>query len=257
MKRAFFLVFLLIILQNLNAQRFIGGVVGGMNITQIEGDQVNGYKKAGFNAGAMLMIPLNRKQTFFVTMELLYTQKGAFQSNFTETVKALPYDDTLLINPSIPKNNKIYYKIRLDYVEVPVIFHYEDPRTGFAIGVGASWSRLVNYQETLFGHRLYTDLQSGRYKRNEWSYLIDVKIPIYQALKLNFRYQYSMLPIGAERTFYSGNNVAPFTRLPYNNVLTLRVVYTFNDRYILNNSTNKNGERMGPKWVRASAPKIY
>lgn len=255
MKRLLIITFFLIFVLQLSAQKFIGGVVGGMNITQIEGDQVFGYKKAGLNLGGMVMLPLDRKQRFFITTELLYTQKGAYQSNFKGSVESFPYDDTLLIDPSFDEIKSIYYKIRLDYVEVPVVIHYEDKLTGFAVGVGASWSRLVNYQETVFGHRLYTDLNSGRYKRNDWSFIIDVKIPVYKALKLNFRYQYSLVPMGAERTFYSGNNVAPFTRVPYNNVLTFRVLYTFNDKYYLNNSKTKSGERNGPKWVRESAPK--
>ena len=255
MKRIVFLAVLMAFALNLSAQKFIGGVVGGMNLTQIEGDQVNGYKKAGFNLGGMVMLSLDKKQRFFVTTEILYTQKGAYQSNYSGTVKSFPYDDTLLNNPSFEKIDKIYYKIRLDYVEVPVVFHYEDPLSGFAVGIGASWARLVNYQETLFGQRLFSDLQSGRYKRNDWSFLVDVKIPVYKALKFNFRYQYSIVPMGAERTFYSGNNVAPFSRVPYNNVLTFRLIYTFNDSYILNNSKSRNGERKGPKWVRESSPK--
>ncbi|HNX22280.1 MAG TPA: outer membrane beta-barrel protein [Bacteroidales bacterium] len=255
MKKILIVAFCLFFVFHLNAQKFVGGVVGGMNVTQIEGDEVNGYKKAGFNLGGMVMLPLDRKQRFFITTELLFTQKGAYQSNFSGTVESFPYDDTLLIDPSFEERPNIYYKIRLDYVEVPVVIHYEDQNTGFAVGVGASWSRLVNYQETVFGHRLYSDLNSGRYKRNDWSFIIDVKIPVFKALKFNFRYQYSIVPMGAERTFYSGNNVAPFTRVPYNNVLTFRVLYTFNDKYVLNNSRSRTGERQGPKWVRESSLK--
>lgn len=249
MKKLFVLFFSIFILSSLSAQRFIGGVVGGMNLTQVEGDEVNGYYKAGFNGGGMVMLPLNHNQTFFITTELLFNQKGAFKSN-TTWVDARPLDDTLLINYDIPKNNKVYYKLRLDYVEVPILFHYEDPHTGFALGIGASWARLVNIKETFLGYQLHTDLNSGRYYKNTWNFILDVKIPVYQALKINFRYQYSIAPIGADRTFYTLVNADPYQRRLFHNVLSFRVLYTFNDKYYLNNSYKKDGSRNGPKWIR-------
>lgn len=252
MKKLVFLIILSFTISTMVAQRFIGGAVVGMNLSQVEGDEVNGYKKIGLNGGGLVMLSLNKKQTFFITTELLFTQKGAYQRN-TTGVDARPMDDTLLINYNIPKNNKIYYKLRMDYVEVPIMIHYEDPFTGYALGVGASWSRLVNFKETFLGYELYTDLQSGRYNRDTWSFIIDVKVPIYMGLKFNFRYQYSLAPIGADRTFYTLNNADPFQRKLYHNVLSFRMLYTFNDKYTLNTSTYKDGTTKGPKWVRMSS----
>lgn len=249
MKKLFVLIFFFFILSSLSAQQFIGGAVLGMNLSQVEGDEVNGYFKAGFNGGGLVMLPLNEDRTFFITTELLFNQKGAFKSN-TTWVDARPLDDTLLINYDIPKNNKVYYKLRLDYVEVPVVVHYEDPFTGFALGIGASWARLVNIKETFLGYQLHTDLNSGRYSKNTWSFIIDVKIPIYQGLKLNFRYLYSIVPIGEDRTFYTLVNADPYQRKLYHNVLSFRMLYTFNDKYYLNNSFKSDGTRKGPKWVR-------
>lgn len=249
MKKLFILLSLIFVITTISAQKFIGGAVAGMNISQVEGDEVNGYFKAGFNGGGLIMLPLNKNQTLFLTTEILFTQKGAYKSN-SGSVDAKPLDDTLLINYDIPKNNKVYYKLRLDYVEVPIIFHYEDPNTGYALGIGASWARLVNIKETFLGYQLNTDLNSGRYYKNTWNFIVDVKIPIYQGLKFNFRYQYSIVPIGANRTFYALVNADPYQRKLYHNLLSFRMLYTFNDKYYLNNSYKNNGSRNGPKWIR-------
>jgi hypothetical protein len=250
MKKVFFVVLILIFAIPGKAQIFIGGFTVGTNITQVEGDEVNGYSKIGFNVGPLVMIPLDKKQRFFITMELLFSQKGAYQKNYSNDVSARPFNDTVLFDPSYQIDSSIYYKLRLDYVEVPIVFHYEDPYTGYAFGIGFSWARLVNYKEMVFGRRLYADLQSGRYYRNDWSFIVDVKIPLYRGLKFNFRYQYSMVPMGAERNFYESYNTPPFTRKPYNNVLTFRLLYTFNDKYTYNNQRDRSGKLIGPRWVR-------
>jgi len=250
MKKLLFVFLFTSILIIGKSQIFIGGFTAGANITQVEGDEVNGYNKLGFNVGPSVMLSLDKKQRFFVTMELLFTQKGAFQKNYSNTVDAKPLDDTLLFDMSYPYRNDIYYKLRLDYVEVPVVFHYEDPYTGWAFGIGGSWARLVNFQETVFGQRLFSDLESGRYNRNEWSFLLDLKIPVYKGLKFNFRYQYSIVPIGKDRVFYANNNGGKTVRSPYNNVLTFRILYTFNDKYTFNEKNDRTGKRVGPRWVR-------
>lgn len=253
MKKIFCLFLFAVLLLPLKAQKFIGGVVAGMNLSQVDGDEVYGFKKVGFNGGGLVMLPLNRKQSIFVTVELLYNQKGAYQRNTSSGADAFPYGDTVLFDPAFPyKNNKIYYKLRTDYVEVPLLFHIEDPYTGFAFGIGASWARLVYLKETLFGRRLYADIRSGRFYRDNWNFLLDVRVPIYKGLKFTFRYQHSIVPIGAERTYYALVNADPFTRKMYHQVLSFRIMYTFNDRiYYLNQSRNPDGSRRGPKWVRA------
>ncbi len=251
MKQIFCLFLFVTLLLPLKAQKFIGGVVAGMNLSQVEGDEVNGFKKVGFNGGGLVMLPLNRKKTFFATVELLYNQKGAYQRNTSSGADAFPYGDTVLFDPGFPhKNNKIYYNLRTDYVEVPLLFHYEDPMTGYALGVGASWARLVFLKETLFGRRLLSDIRSGRFYRDNWNFLVDVRVPIYKGLKFTFRYQYSFVPIGADRVFYTLNNADSFTRKMYHHVLSFRFMYTFNDRYYLNQKTNPDGSRRGPRWDR-------
>lgn len=227
------------------SQRFIGGVIAGGNLTQVDGDWVYGYRKVGVNAGASVMLALNQKQTWFATIELLYTQKGAHKKNLADSMLNVP----LNIDESYAYNKKIKYRLQLDYVEIPLVFHYEDYHTGCALGVGVSWGRIVRAIEIENGYKLTTNINSGTYSKSDWSLLADIKFPLYKGLKLNFRFQYSFISIRKRDYFYKNGEVEK-GRTQYNNTLTLRLIYTFNDKYQLNDKKNRNGKRIGPKWVR-------
>ena len=247
------------------AQRFIGGIAVGMNITQVDGDEVFGYYKTGFNGGPYVKLMLDKKQRFSVTMELLYTQKGALQKTGIYIENIAKGDIAFIDHNYSTYYPKIFYKLNTDYLELPLLFHYDDPRSKVAIGVGFSWARLVTIKEyeqlwdherlktdSLGARRLNTTVSSGRYNKNDWGIMLDVKIPIYKGLKFNFRYQYSLAPFGKVREFFSQseNATMPIKRKPFHNTLTFRLVYSFNEKYTENNNYDKNGYRIGPKWMR-------
>jgi hypothetical protein len=250
-------------LPSASAQRFIGGVAVGMNVTQVDGDELFGYYKVGFNGGPYVKLMLDQKQRFSLTMELLYTQKGATKKYPAQHDAKIAKGDTSLIDPAYPDyDTKFFYKLRTDYLEIPLLVHFEDPRSKFGVGIGFAWSRLVYIKEiehdfrradTIRGaRRLDTKVNSGRYNKNDWSIIADVKIPIYKGLKFNFRFQYSLAPFGKVRQFYSTseNATAPIERKPYHNTLTFRIIYSFNEKYIENDNYDWEGNRIGPKWIR-------
>jgi len=256
-------ILLFFFLPSTSAQRFIGGITAGINLTQVDGDQVFGYHKVGFNGGPFVKLMIDKKQRFSVTMELLYSQKGAAKKYPAPGGALRALDDTLLIDTRYSKyDTKFFYKLRTDYLEIPLIFHYDDPRSKISIGVGIAWARLVYIKEiehdytrndTIRGaRRLNTTVNSGRYNKNDWSIIGDVKIPIYKGLKLNFRFQYSLAPFGKVRKFYSGspNATAPTKRWPFHNSLTFRLIYSINEKYTENISYDREGNRIGPKWIR-------
>jgi hypothetical protein len=248
-----------------SAQRFIGGVAVGMNLTQVDGDEVFGYYKVGFNGGPFVKLMLDKKQRFSLTMELLYTQKGALKKSNGSYVEYFAKGDTTFIDPLYPEYDRtILYKLRTDYLEIPLLFHYDDPRSKISIGIGFSWARLAYIKEMEWdfsmpdsssgARRLNTTVSSGRYHKNDWGIIADVKIPIYKGLKFNFRFQYSMAPFGPVRQFFSRseNATAPIERKPFHNTLTFRLIYSINEKYAENNNFDKNGNRIGPKWIRDS-----
>jgi hypothetical protein len=246
-----------------SAQRFIGGIAAGMNITQVDGDEVFGYYKVGFNGGPYVKLMLDKQQRFSVTMELLYTQKGAVKKSSGTYVERIALGDSALIDERYPKSNKKYmYNLQTDYLEIPILFHYDDPRSKICIGFGFFFSRLVYIKEMQWdfrlpdsvsgARRLTTSVNSGRYYKNDWGIIADLKIPIYKGLKFNFRFQYSLAPFGKERHFNTRitNDHSYIKRWPFHNTLTVRLVYSFNEKYTENTKYDNEGNRIGPKWIR-------
>jgi len=244
MKKILSILLLTLFSVPLSAQLFYGSVIVGGNVTQVDGDYIIGYRKIGVNVGASVMMPLNKKQSWFATVELLYTQKGSYSLKDFATLRE---PDSNLINYQFKRDESIKYKLNLDYVEIPIVFHFEDYASGFAFGAGVSWARLVSVKEIENGYRMITDLNSGTYRKNDWCALADVKVRLYKGLKLNFRFQYTFVPIRT-RVFYE--DTKPEVRKQHNNVLTLRLIYSFNEKYKLNEKKNRRGEQMGVKWVR-------
>jgi len=262
-------LFVFCFLPSASAQRFIGGVTAGFNLAQVDGDEVFGYKKVGFNGGPFVKLMLDKKQRFSLTMELLYNQKGAVQKIPVPQGNLVAFGDTALFDPNYPDyDRKIFYKLRTDYLEIPLVVHFEDPRSKIGIGIGFAWSRLTYIIETQMNfrnvvvdtgaRRLTTAIGDGRYHKNDWSIIADVNIPIYKKLKFTFRFQYSLAPFGEVREFYEHNgNFKPNPnstgverRWPFHNVLTFRLVYSINEKYMENNNYDDQWKRIGPKWVR-------
>lgn len=236
------------------AQRFIGFVSAGANFAQIEGDDVHGFYKVGANAGPGLKLPVNRKQNLYLTVELLYAQKGSRKHcspGYFDTVNYAPamFED---VDRNIPFNPRVKCQIALDYVQVPVLFHYEDLRTGFSFGAGFSWSRLVRAKEIYNGFTRTTNVRSKTYKTSDWSFIADVNIRLYKNLSLDFRYEYSLVPIRTMEFTYvytDGSTVSETYKL-HNHMISTRLVYYFNEKFVKNTRVNNNGQTMGTKWVR-------
>ncbi len=253
MKKLIFIIFCTFLVSMGYSQRFIGSLILGANASQVEGDDVRGYKKVGVVGGASVMIALDRKMQWFATVELLYTQKGS-RSAGTRAFDTTNYAPAMFLdaNRNVEFHPSAKYKCRLDldYVEVPVLFHYEDWHSGCAIGLGFAWGRLVRAQEWYNGFKRNTNISSGTYRTSDWSVVADLKFMIYKGLKLEFRFQYSLRPI---RTFViEYSNVAQSTeyKKQYNNLFSLRLIYSFNEKFVENTRENKHGQRQGVKWIR-------
>ncbi|MCK9339034.1 MAG: PorT family protein [Bacteroidales bacterium] len=259
MKRIILLFFTVFLITTCYSQRFIGSVIAGMNLSQVDGDEVYGFHKAGFNGGASVMLPLDARFKWFATVELLYSQRGSYRSAWRANDSLSPSEHIVNEDNSIPFNDKIKYKLNLDYVEVPIVFHYEDFRTGWALGAGFSWGRLVYAKEIENGWTTTTNIRSKTYTTNDWSVLADLKIKIWKGVKLNVRYQYSFVPI-RERNFEykqpDGTIDKTELRKQYHSVISFRLIYSFNEKYIKNSEWIKGGKN-GPRWIRDTSKSFY
>lgn len=86
--------------------RFGAGIIAGLTASQIDGDESAGYNKLGFLAGLRGTARLTERS--LLSIEFLYAQRGA---------------QTELIRDEF---NPFYFKLTMNYLEIPVQWHYKD-----------------------------------------------------------------------------------------------------------------------------------
>lgn len=201
------------------AQRIKGAITGGFNISQVDGDEVYGFRKFGVNVGPSAIVPINDKWS--IGMELLYNQKGSRQKK--------QFNDSILYDSATGVSKQItgQYKLRLNYVEIPLMLYYTDKNT-ITVGTGLSWSRLVGVKEWEHGKEIETTDLDGPYDKDDFCWLADIRFRVYEKLHFNLRYSYSLDKIRT-RTYYATDNSYQWTRKQYNNVISFKLIYIFNE----------------------------
>lgn len=217
------IIFCLILLQPVHAQRFLGGAAAGINIAQVDGDEVVGYKKVGFNGGAVLKLHLDKNESWSTSMELLFSQRGAYQKAYTNDMC-----DSCWAK-GIDCDKKVKYNLRTWYIDIPLMFHYEHKKTSWTIGVGASYGRLVFLDEVKNGVK--TEDYNPPFFKNDWNLIADLQFRIYRGLKANVRFQYSIPKVPFRKGVeYGVGNTPSWERNFYHNYITFRLIYIINEK---------------------------
>ncbi len=170
---------LFLFVQGITAQRqrtFRGGIIGGINLSQIDGDGILGYNKLGVMAGVHLRARYRSKMD--LCLDMLYDQQGS--SPLTEFTD---YNSP--------------FQIILDYISFPVYVKFKD------------W--LVEYQKSIYDYyRIEFDLglaysrafrmqspggTTKFYSKNNYSFLLGAHYKWNTSLGLGFRYQRAFLPV--------------------------------------------------------------
>lgn len=123
----FLFFFVLLITHKVSAQRFQLGLVGGINLSELEGDDIS--SNFGLNTGFKIKTTIS--EGWALSTELLYSQAGEY---------VLP-----VYYPPVS-----YGKIRLDYLEIPLsISRQFYPKEGYyekQFSLGLSYVQLINYK---------------------------------------------------------------------------------------------------------------
>ncbi|HNV99721.1 MAG TPA: porin family protein [Chitinophagales bacterium] len=181
--------------KNKEFKLFEGGVYAGANFSQVHGDFYAGFDKIGLNAGPVVHVNLN--QTWSISLELLYSQKGA---------RSKP-----------DPNNLNTYLLVLDYAEAPILINYND-KNRLIFQAGLAYGRMINTREEING--IDNDNSEAIYS-DELSYLIGGTLLIGEMkhFGVNFRYQGSITTVG--------ESADPKVVGLVNSLVTLRGVYYF------------------------------
>ena len=186
---------------------FDGGLIGGFNIARVYGDTYSGYHKVGIQAGGLVYVHFS--PDFGISMEMLYSQKGARGANVKESLYVGTYFDK--------------YYLDLNYVEIPLMIHYKR-FVYFDFEAGFSYARLVRTKESAEADvPVVIGPELSYFNKDDYEYLLGLTVQFSRHWYGSGRYELSSQPI---RTWdrvpprYSQYGVNEF-----NNVVIFRVIY--------------------------------
>lgn len=202
MRIIFFLFVLFYSYTSSFSQRIQGGIIAGFNASQVSGDALSGFDKAGITAGVLAKTVLSEKVDFEI--ELLYVQKGSKKN----------------IDPD--KNDYLEYLLQLNYAEVPLIIKYK-LNDKWTFDVGVSYGRLVFSREA---DQSGDFPESIPFKKDELSINGGINYYLFRNLIMNWRISNSVLPV---RPHQSGASYR-LNQGQYNTLLMFLFKYEFGNQ---------------------------
>jgi Outer membrane protein beta-barrel domain len=179
-----------------HAQRFKGGVLLGVNATQIDGDRMSGYDKGGLVAGTFVYTVLSK--SWNIQMELCYSGKGS----------------------STPKDAPVFQRNRLNYIELPLLGQYALIKN-VKLQFGASAGYLFRATHNIGDGTGYNDFKES-FNKIEIAAFGGVNLTYFDPILINIRYSYSVFPVFTPpQTSSAIYGPHPW----YNNVITLGIYY--------------------------------
>jgi len=191
------------------SQDFEMGLVGGVDFTQVDGDLSAGYEKFGGQGGLVLTNKFKNDVGF--EMQLKYIQKGSR-------------------NVHTNQSGYIHYVIRLQYVEMPVVFTYPLSKFSekkylqkFSLAGGLTFGYLVKaMEEDEYGFFPTYSL----FNKYELGYVAGFKYKFSKKLYGNAMFGYSIFRVRKKEC-----GITPWYNFTtcgqYNNSVQLSLIYKF------------------------------
>ncbi|MBK7889070.1 MAG: outer membrane beta-barrel protein [Bacteroidetes bacterium] len=181
-----------------HAQQFRAEMTAGIVGSQVSGDQLGGFNKAGLLAGIGVRTNLSEKTE--AGFRMLYLQKGSR--------KPLKNDGT----------DSAFYLLRLNYIELPFTIRYHATKN-FSLEAGPSLGYLIkSYEEDENGELNF------RQPFYDWDFNFNISL-VYQLNKnfdFMFGYWQSILPIRE----HSSGAVYRLNRGQFSSMISFSVLYT-------------------------------
>lgn len=189
---------------NFQAQNFGGGGKLGVSTSQVGGDNLAGFNKAGIIIG----IFANKKISTILSFqgEMTYIQKGSNNPNMSNS----------------NHNNYLVEDISLSYIEIPLLLQYHQNQV-LKIESGLQIAYLFNgYYNDLIGE---IPNEINPFINYDLGLLIGMDYKYSNNISLNTRISNSILPIGEEDKNTTTYN--SITKGKYNSVLSFTLNYNF------------------------------
>lgn len=188
--------------RGVQAQAFVGGPVLGVSGNQIDGDDYAGYNKAGLILGGW--VRTNNDNLLRVRGEIRYFGKGAANSNSSQSEN--------------------YYRVRLRYIELPLMLQYFFS-SRFSAEAGGSVAYLMSGKEDLTGDG-YAD-PSRPFRHYELAAQAGAGYDFTPQLSLHIQFSYSLLPVRE----HPGGQTFLGNLGQYNNSLSICMYYNLTRKH--------------------------
>jgi len=157
-----------------NAQEFKGVIIVGATAAQIDGDDLGGFDKAGFQIGGGVSFPLNEKLS--IQPEILFSQKG-----------------------SKARKNEPFFNWQLNYIDIPFLLTYKiNDNFDVHVGPGANYLLSARF-DAGFG---FTD-QSEAFKTVDATINAGLEYHFSELWSANARITSSVVSAGKFQRYYN------------------------------------------------------
>ncbi|HAH26138.1 MAG TPA: hypothetical protein DCL77_20645 [Prolixibacteraceae bacterium] len=181
------------------SQAFQGGVLGGLNASQVDGDSYSGYNKPGIVAGGYVLTNLSR--TIFSGMEIKFAQKGSRKNP----------------NPKIGDQDK--FIMRLNYIDLPVYLGvHVSERSSILAGVSAGY--LISGTE-YDNYGKFQPEDQHPFNSFDFQGFLGFRFKMTERLSIDMRGAYSLVPIRPQ----PGTGLYYWISNQFNNVLNTTLLY--------------------------------
>jgi len=181
------------------AQRFEGGLLGGFNASQVDGDHVTGYHKPGLLVGGYVRTDISR--AFFIATELKYSQKGSRK------------------NPDPKEADQLKYILRLGYIDVPFYLGFRTSETT-SLYAGISGGYLMSAIEYDNMGEI-PEIEKRPFNDFDFQALLGFRFDFTERISIDLRGAYSFLPMRD----LPGDPVSYWRGDQFNNVLSTAIYY--------------------------------
>ena len=189
---------------SIKAQNFGGGLILGFSTSQVGGDNLAGFNKAGLLIGAYGNKSISELLSF--QMEMTFIQKGSNNPKMNDS----------------EHSNYLKEDILCSYIEVPLLLQYHQSNK-LKIEGGVQLAYLINgYYNDINGE--IPTYSVNPFIKNDFGLLLGIDYKYSENISLNTRLSNSIFPIGAE-DYDAVNSYNSSRKGKYNSVLSFAIHY--------------------------------